>query len=62
MFEVAVAHLEAEPADPREQREAVTAEYAWALLRALEKDPEQRPRTTLAYAHLLLVSTPEGEQ
>jgi serine/threonine protein kinase len=57
VFEVAVAHLEEEPPDPRERRDALTEQFVWALLRALEKDPAQRPPTAVAYAHLLAVST-----
>jgi serine/threonine-protein kinase len=58
MFGVAVAHLEDEPPDPRERRDDVTKDYAWSLVRALEKDPADRPPTTMAYARLLSVSTP----
>jgi eukaryotic-like serine/threonine-protein kinase len=57
VFEVAVAHLEEEPPDPRERRDAVSEQFAWALLRALEKDPAQRPPTAVAYSHLLSVAT-----
>ena len=56
VFEVAVAHLEEEPPDPRERRDALSEEFAWALLRALEKDPALRPPTAISYAHLLAVS------
>jgi serine/threonine-protein kinase len=59
MFEVAVAHLEDDPPDPREGRDDVTPGYAWAMLLALEKDPSRRPPTAIAYAHLLSVSTPK---
>ena len=58
VFEGAVAHLEEEPPDPRERRDALSEEFSWALLRALEKDPTQRPPTAVAYAHLLSVATP----
>jgi serine/threonine-protein kinase len=56
VFEVAVAHLEDEPADPRELRDTVSAELAWAILRALEKDPGDRPPTAVSYANLLTVA------
>lgn len=55
-LEVAVAHLEDEPPDPRERRDALGEELSWALLKALEKDPERRPPTAISYAHLLSVS------
>jgi serine/threonine protein kinase len=48
LFGVGTAHLEDDPPDP-----PAPAEVAWALLRALEKDPADRPPTPTAYAHLL---------
>ncbi len=57
IFEVAIAHLDEEPPDPRDRRDAVSAELAWTILRALEKSPEQRPPTALAYSHLLSVAS-----
>ena len=56
LLEVAVAHMDEAPPDPRELRDGVSAELAWALLRALEKSPDQRPPTALSYAHLLSVA------
>jgi serine/threonine-protein kinase len=56
VFEVAVAHLEDEPPDPREKRDAVSPELAWAILRALEKDPGSRPPTAVSYSNLLGVA------
>jgi serine/threonine-protein kinase len=58
VFEVAVAHLEDAPPDPRERRDTVGAELAWALVRALEKDPSLRPPTATAYAHMLRATLP----
>jgi serine/threonine-protein kinase len=58
MFEVAVAHIEEEPPNPCERRDALSEEFAWALLRALEKDPSLRPPTAVSYAHILQVATP----
>jgi len=58
IFEVAVAHIEEEPPDPSERRSAVSDEFAWALLRALQKEPAERPPTAISYAHILSVSTP----
>jgi serine/threonine-protein kinase len=56
LLEVAVAHMDEAPPDPRELRDSVSDELAWALLRALEKSPDQRPPTALSYAHLLSVA------
>ncbi len=56
VFEVAVAHLEDEPPDPRARRDTLSSELAWALLRALEKDPANRPPTAVSYANLLTVA------
>jgi serine/threonine protein kinase len=48
LFGVGTAHLEDDPPDP-----PTSPEVAWALLRALEKDPTARPATATMYAHLL---------
>jgi serine/threonine protein kinase len=48
LFGVGTAHLEDEPPDP-----PAPPEVAWALLRALEKDPAARPPTATTYAHLV---------
>lgn len=48
LFGVGTAHLEDEPPEP-----PASSEVAWALLRALEKDPAARPATATMYAHLL---------
>jgi serine/threonine protein kinase len=53
MFELAVAHLEEDPADPRDRRDGLSEEFAWSLLRALKKDPARRPPTPRSYARLL---------
>jgi serine/threonine-protein kinase len=58
ILEVAAAHLDEEPPDPRELRDGVTEELAWALLRALAKAPAERPPTAISYAHLLSVAVP----
>jgi serine/threonine protein kinase len=49
LFQVAVAHLEEEPVEPA----GVPAGVAWAVLRALAKDPAERPPTATAFANLL---------
>ena len=48
LFGVGTAHLEDEPPDP-----PTSPQVAWALLRALQKEPEERPATATTYAHLL---------
>ena len=48
LFGVGTAHLEDEPPVP-----PAPPQLAWALLRALEKDPAARPPTATTYAHLL---------
>ena len=48
LFGVGTAHLEDEPPDP-----PTSSDVAWALLRALDKDPAARPATATMYAHLL---------
>jgi serine/threonine-protein kinase len=56
IFEVAVAHLEEEPPDPRRRRDTLSDEFTWSLLRALKKDPAKRPPTPTSYARLLAVA------
>jgi serine/threonine protein kinase len=56
VFQVGIAHLEEEPPDPTAGREDVKADFTWALLRALEKDPARRPPTAVAYAQMLRVA------
>lgn len=51
LFGVGRAHLEDDPPDP-----PASPEVAWALLRALEKDPTARPATATMYARLLRVA------
>jgi serine/threonine-protein kinase len=48
LFGVGTAHLEDEPPDP-----PAPPGVAWALRRALDKDPSARPPTATTYAHLL---------
>lgn len=57
VFEVAVAHMEDEAADPSSVRSELSPAFAWALMRALAKNPDQRPPTAATYANLLRVST-----
>jgi serine/threonine protein kinase len=56
LFEIGTAHLNVSPPDPGETRAEVTPSLSWALLKALEKDPAQRPPTATAFASLLHVA------
>jgi serine/threonine-protein kinase len=56
LFEIGTAHLNVAPPDPGETRPEVTPSLSWALLKALEKDPAQRPPTATAFASLLHVA------
>jgi serine/threonine-protein kinase len=53
VLEVALAHLDNEPPDPRELRPELSGELSRVVLRALAKGPAERPRTPTMYAHLL---------
>jgi serine/threonine protein kinase len=50
------AHLQEEPPDPRAARPELSDDVRWALLRALEKEPERRPETATAYAHMVRIA------
>ncbi len=54
------AHLQEEPPNPLAERADVPADVAWALLRALEKEPEKRPPTATAYAHMVRLAALGG--
>jgi len=45
------AHLQEEPPDPCAERPDIPPDVSWAILRALEKEPDKRPPTATAYAH-----------
>jgi serine/threonine protein kinase len=53
MFDLASAHLNVEPPDPCTNRPDAPDGLSWAILQALAKDPESRPPTATAYAHLI---------
>jgi serine/threonine protein kinase len=53
MLDVANAHLNVEPPDPCANRSDAPEGLSWAILQALAKDPEKRPPTATAYAHLI---------
>jgi hypothetical protein len=50
MFEVGVAHLAEDPADPSAARDDCPPAVGHAVLRALEKDPGERPGTATDFA------------
>jgi serine/threonine-protein kinase len=50
------AHLQEAPPDPLAERPDVPADVGWAVLRALEKEPEKRPPTATAYAQIVRVA------
>ena len=53
LFEIAVAHLEAQPPDLAASRPDVPPAMAEVVRYAMAKDPDARPRTGRAFAHLL---------
>jgi serine/threonine-protein kinase len=53
MFDLASAHLNVEPTDPCANRPDAPEGLSWAILQALAKDPDGRPPTATAYAHLI---------
>ncbi len=53
LFEIAGAHLSAEPSDPCTDRPDAPEGLGWAILQALAKDPAKRPPTATAYAHMV---------
>ena len=50
------AHLQEEPPNPIADRSDVPDDVGWAVLRALEKEPEKRPPTATAYAHMVRIA------
>jgi serine/threonine protein kinase len=59
VLRIGVAHLEDEPADPREKRPEIPVALSDVVLHALAKAPEQRPSSAVAYAHMLDVARRE---
>jgi hypothetical protein len=53
MFDLASAHLNDDPPDPCAGRDDAPEGLSWAILQALAKDPDKRPPTATAYAHLI---------
>src|SRR4051794_28422945 len=50
------AHLQEEPPDPCTGRSDLPSDVGWAVTRALAKEPEKRPATATAYAHMIRVA------
>ena len=50
------AHLQEDPPDPCAGRDDVPPDVGWAVTRALEKEPEMRPPTATAYAHMVRIA------
>ena len=50
------AHLQDEPPDVFSERADLPKDLRWALMRALEKEPDRRPPTATAYARMLQVA------
>jgi len=59
-FEMAFAHLDEPPPDPRADRDDLPEAVSEFALQALEKDPARRPPTATAYARMLLVAARSG--
>jgi serine/threonine-protein kinase len=53
LLELATAHVEEDPSDPGAGRDDATPGLTWAILRALSKDPAERPPTGAAFAAML---------
>lgn len=53
VFEIGTAHLEEEPPALTSGRPEATASLHWVVSRALAKEPDERPSTATAYAHML---------
>jgi hypothetical protein len=50
------AHLQEEPPDPCAERADIPGDVSWAITRALAKEPEKRPPTATAYAHMVRIA------
>lgn len=60
VFQVGMAHIEEEPPDPCATREDCPPGLGWAVLRALQKDPAERPPTAIAYGQVVQASLADG--
>jgi serine/threonine-protein kinase len=50
------AHLQEDPPDVMATRDDLPADVGWALSRALQKEPEERPPTATAYAGMVRIA------
>lgn len=50
------AHLQDDPPDLRAARSDLPEDVAWAIARALEKEPENRPPAATAYARMIQIA------
>jgi serine/threonine protein kinase len=55
-MQVLWAHLRDEPPEPGSKRKDLSQDVSWAVMRALEKDPERRPPSPTAYARMVQVA------
>jgi len=55
-MQVLWAHLQEDPPDPCADRPDLPKELTWAVNRALEKDPANRPETATGYARMVQVA------
>jgi serine/threonine protein kinase len=58
--ETLLAHVLEEPPDLSERRADLPESVSWTVLRALAKDPAERPPTATAYARMLRTSAKSG--
>jgi serine/threonine-protein kinase len=58
--ETLLAHVQDEPRDLREVRADLPENVSWTVLKALAKNPAERPETASAYARLLRASAKSG--
>ena len=63
VIRVGLAHLQDDPPDPAADRDDLPDMLGWAVRRALAKDPNHRPPSAGAFAHMLrMAAEPEGDQ
>jgi serine/threonine-protein kinase len=55
-MQVLWAHLRDEPKEPGAKRSDLSQDVSWAVMRALEKDPQRRPPSPTAYARMVQVA------
>jgi serine/threonine protein kinase len=58
--ETLLAHVREEPRDLSEMRDDLPESFSWTVLKALAKDPAERPETAAPYARLLRASAQAG--